>query len=346
MYSKINKRRILVVGAGLSGAVVARELAEKGCQVIVIDKREHIAGNIYDYINEHGIRIHKYGPHLFHTKNKKVFDWLSRYTEWIPYKHKVKAMLDDGRFVTLPVNKETKNIVGEENIIETFIRPYTEKMWGMKLEEVSPNIINRVPIRDDENEYYFPDDHYQCVPKEGYTKMIENIFNHDNISIVLGKAFSKTMEDEFDHIFNSMPIDEYYEYQFGKLEYRSIKFHHVNLPSSRIYPVSQVNFTNNGPFTRIIEWKNIHGHGENNVWTSLTYEEPCHYSENDNEKYYPVRDKEGKYAAIYRNYLEIKNPKVTFIGRLGNYAYLDMDQCVNASLLIMKNNKNYCEQGK
>jgi len=337
MCSKVNSRRILVVGAGLSGAVVARELADKGHQVTVIDKRNHIAGNVFDYINEHGIRIHKYGPHLFHTKNKNVFMWLSRFTEWLPYKHKVKAVLDDGRLVTLPVNKETKEVVGEDNIIETFIRPYTEKMWGMKLEDVSPNIINRVPIRDDDNEYYFPNDLYQYVPKDGYTKMVENIFNHKNISIELGKSFSKQMEDEFDHIFNSMPIDEYFNFQFGKLEYRSIKFHHTNLPSPKIFPVSQVNFTNKGPYTRIVEWKNIPGHGVNNLWTSLTYEEPCHYSENNDERYYPVRDVSGKLSSIYRKYLAIENPKVTFIGRLGNYAYLDMDQCINNSIKLIEN---------
>ena len=337
MCSKVNSRRILVVGAGLSGAVVARELADKGHQVTVIDKRNHIAGNVFDFVNDHGIRIHKYGPHLFHTKNKNVFVWLSRFTEWLPYKHKVKAVLDDGRLVTLPVNKETKEVVGEDNIIETFIRPYTEKMWGMKLEDVSPNIINRVPIRDDDNEYYFPDDLYQYVPKDGYTKMVENIFNHKNISIELGKSFSKQMEDEFDHIFNSMPIDEYFNFQFGKLEYRSIKFHHTNLPSPKIFPVSQVNFTNKGPYTRIVEWKNIPGHGVNNLWTSLTYEEPCHYSENNDERYYPVRDVSGKLSSIYRKYLAIENPKVTFIGRLGNYAYLDMDQCINNSIKLIEN---------
>jgi len=337
MCSKVNSRRILVVGAGLSGAVVARELADKGHQVTVIDKRNHIAGNVFDFVNDHGIRIHKYGPHLFHTKNKNDFVWLSRFTEWLPYKHKVKAILDNGRLVTLPVNKETKEAVGEDNIIETFIRPYTEKMWGMKLEDVSPNIINRVPIRDDDNEYYFPDDLYQCVPKDGYTKMVENIFNHKNISIELGKSFSKQMEDEFDHIFNSMPIDEYFNFQFGKLEYRSIRFHHTNLPSPKIFPVSQVNFTNKGPYTRIVEWKNIPGHGVNNLWTSLTYEEPCHYSENNDERYYPVRDVSGKLSSIYRKYLAIENPKVTFIGRLGNYAYLDMDQCINNSIKLIEN---------
>jgi UDP-galactopyranose mutase len=337
MCPKINSRRILVVGAGLSGAVVARELADNGYQVTVIDKRNHIAGNVFDYVNEHGIRIHKYGPHFFHTKNQNVFEWLSRFTEWIPYKHKVKAILDDGRLVTLPVNKETKEVVGANNIVEIFIRPYTEKMWGMKLEQVSPNTIKRVPIRDDDNEFYFPDDLYQYVPKDGYTKLVENIFNHGNISIELGKSFSKQMEEEFDHVFNSMPIDEYYDFQHGRLEYRSIKFHHTNLPSPKVFPVSQINFTNYGQYTRIVEWKNIPGHGVNNLWTSLTYEEPCHYSENNDERYYPVRDISGELSTIYRKYFTIENSKVTFIGRLGNYAYLDMDQCVNISIKLIEN---------
>ena len=335
MCSKVNSRRILVVGAGLSGAVVARELADKGYQITVIDKRNHIAGNIFDYNNEHGIRVHKYGPHLFHTKNKNVFEWLSKFTDWIPYKHKVKAMLDDGQLVTLPVNKETKKVVGEDNIIETFIRPYTEKMWGMKLEDVSPNIVNRVPIRDDDNEFYFPDDPYQFIPKDGYTKMIENIFNHDNISIELGKSFSKKMEEDYDHIFNSMPIDEYYEYQFGKLEYRSIKFHEISVPIPKMFPTAVVNLTNMGPYTRLTEWKNIPGHGVNPIWTTLTYEEPFAASEND-DKYYPVKDLENKNTKLLEKYKSINNEKLTFIGRLGLYAYLDMDQAVNICLQIIK----------
>ena len=300
MYPKIERRRILVVGAGLSGAVVARELAEQGNFVKIIDKRDHVGGNIYDYINEHGIRVHKYGPHLFHTKNKKVFDWLSKFTEWEPYMHKVNAILEDGRLVTLPVNRMTKEIIGEENIIDVFFKPYTEKMWGMKLEEVSPNVLNRVPIRDDDNEFYFPDDQYQFIPKLGYTSLIKNILNHPNISIVLERSFSWEMEKEYDHIYNSMPIDQYYNYCYGRLDYRSIKFHNVNIPVPKLFPVAQVNFTNNGPFTRIVEWKNIPGHGKNDIWTTLTYEEPCSYEDNHDERYYPVRDMAGKYAKLYK----------------------------------------------
>lgn len=166
-----SKRKGLVVGAGFSGAVIARELAEAGFSIDIVEKCDHIGGNVCDYVNGHGIRIHKYGPHLFHTNNEKVFEWLSRFTEWVPYKHRVKAMLSDGRLVTLPVNRESSAIVGKENLIETFIRPYSVKMWGMPLESLDPKVFNRVPFRDDLNEYYFSDDLYQCMPRDGFATL-------------------------------------------------------------------------------------------------------------------------------------------------------------------------------
>jgi UDP-galactopyranose mutase len=328
--------KYLVVGAGFSGAVLARELAEKNHQVTIIEKRSHIGGNAFDFINEHGIRVHKYGPHLFHTNNKVVFDWLSRFTDWVPYKHKVKAILNNGQYVTLPVNKHTSKLVGKENIIETFVRPYSEKMWGMKLEEIDPKIINRVPIRDDENDLYFPNDEFQFMPAKGYSELFKNILNHPQINVKLNTNFNKEMEVNYFHIFNSMPIDEYYNFIFGELNYRSLKFHSINIPTPKILPVSQVNFTNNSSFTRMIEWKNIPAHGVNDRWTTITYEEPCDYKDNFNERFYPVKDIHGKNRAIYEKYNEIENKKVTFIGRLGLYLYLDMHQCVNSSLLLSK----------
>ena len=158
MPKRKDLKKILVVGAGFSGAVIAHQLAKAGHDIIVIDERDHIGGNAYDYTNDKGIRIHKYGPHLFHTNNKKVYDWITQFDEWVPYKHKVKAQLKDGKYVTLPVNKETKEIVGEENIISTFFAPYTYKMWGKTIEELDPSIIKRIPSRDDDNEFYFPND--------------------------------------------------------------------------------------------------------------------------------------------------------------------------------------------
>lgn len=330
---------ILVVGAGFSGAVISRELAEAGYMVKLIDERDHIGGNAYDYTNEHGIRVHKYGPHLFHTNNEKVFQYLSKYTEWVSYKHKVKAQLDDGTFVTLPVNKATKDIVGEENVIDIFFRPYTKKMWGKELEELNPEIINRIPIRDDSNEYYFPDDKFQVMPKNGYTNIFENILDHKNIKISVNTKFNKSLITKYDHIFNSMPIDEYYDYAYGELPYRSIKFHNINIPSPKFLPVATINFTHDGPFTRITEWKNIPSHGENPLMTTLTYEEPCDYKDNNMERYYPVKDINGFNRKIYKKYLHLnkKNDiKITFIGRCGMYVYIDMHQAISSALATAK----------
>jgi len=327
--------KILVVGAGLSGATVARELADSGYNVHVIDRRNHIAGNAYDYINEHGIRVHKYGPHLFHTNNETVFKWLSRFTDWVEYKHKVKALLKDGQYVTLPVNKKTKEIVGKENVLDIFFRPYTKKMWGVELDDLNPDIINRVPIRDDDNELYFPNDKIQVMPKEGYTKMVENILNHVNITVELEVSLSTQKHKDYDHIFNSMAIDEYYGFKHGKLPYRSIKFETINLPMPKALPTATVNFTHDGPNTRVTEWKNIPCHGDNKYITTLTFEEPCDYSENNFERYYPIKDASGKNKKIYEKYKKLKpSIDMTFIGRCGLYAYLDMHQAINSSLTI------------
>jgi UDP-galactopyranose mutase len=331
-------KKILVVGAGLSGAVIARQLAEAGNKIWVFESRDHVAGNAYDYVNEHGIRVHKYGPHLFHTKTVDAYLWLGRYTNWVAYKHKVKAQLEDGRYVTLPVNKETKEIVGAENVLDIFFRPYTKKMWGVELDELNPEIINRVPMRDDMNEFYFPDDHYQFIPKDGYTKMVENILDHPNIIVKLKTSYQPGMEKEmgFDHVFNSMPIDQYFDFKHGHLPYRSIRFETVHLPINRVLPTATVNFTHDGPKTRVTEWKNIPCHGENKYITTLTFEEPCDYKDNNMERYYPVKDKGGKNRELYEKYKAEQPENMTFIGRCGLYAYLDMDQAVNSALAIAR----------
>ena len=144
--------------------------------------------------------------------------------------------------------------------------------------------------------------------------------------------FHKDMEDIYLHVFNSMPIDEYYDYSLGSLPYRSLKFHHVDLPIPRLFPVCQVNFTNTGPYTRVVEWKNIPNSPQNPLFTSLTYEEPCSYTENNNERFYPVKDANGQNRALYMQYKQIENPKTTFIGRLGQYVYLDMHQVISSSM--------------
>jgi UDP-galactopyranose mutase len=326
---------ILIVGAGFSGAVLARELVDNNPDIYIdlIDERDHIGGNAYDYTNKHGIRIHKYGPHLFHTNNEIVWNWISRYGEWVEYRHKVKALLNDGRYVTLPVNKETKEIVGEENVIKTFFAPYTYKMWGKTIEELDPGIIKRIPIRDDDNELYFPNDKYQFLPKNGYTTVFDEILSHKRITVSLSMPYEKQMESAgYAHIFNAMPIDEYFNYKHGELPYRSIKFHNVDLPLKKVLPSTVVNFTHDGPYTRMTEWKNMAAHGENNQWTSLTYEEPCDYRDNNMERYYPVKDIAGDNKRTYKKYKEMVKPNMTFIGRCGMYAYIDMHQAINSSL--------------
>ena len=320
-------QKILIIGAGLAGSVIARELANKGHICDIIDRRKHIGGNCYDYTNDHGIRKNKYGPHFFHTNNIEVFRWLSQFTMWTKYQHKVKAMLKGGRFVTLPVNRETARIVGKDNIIDIFYKPYTTKMWGKY--EVDESILNRVKIRDDDNELYFPDDKYQFIPKDGYTEMFENILNHKNIRINLNRSYFN--ENKYDHIFNSMSIDEYYGYKYGMLPYRSIKFSDIDMPMDTFLPAVTVNFTHYGKYTRVTEWSNLPNNTAKNI-TTATFEEPCDYKDNNLERYYPIKEK--KNAELYNKYAEIKKNKMTFIGRCGQYKYLDMDEVVEDSLKI------------
>ena len=327
----------MVIGAGLSGATVARVLAEAGYKVTVMDKRSHVAGNAYDCINEFGIRVHHYGPHLFHTSNMRVVKWLSRFTSWIEYRHFVKAALQDGRLVPFPVNKKTLEIVRQEDILDTFYRPYTTKMWGVPFDQVAQSTIDRVKVRSDDCDDYFPNDLFQGVPQNGYTEMVKNILDHDLIDVYLNKNANLNAVSTFKHVFNSSAIDQFFQYRYGHLPYRSIKFHHHNIPVPSALPVvSVVLFTDNSPFTRMTEWKNLPGHGSNSQMTTITVEEPCDYKDNNFERYYPVRDRNGVNVAIYRKYKKLVPANMTFIGRLGNYAYIDMDQAVSSALAVAR----------
>lgn len=325
-------QKTLVVGCGFSGAVIARTLAEHGMIVHIIDQRNHIGGNAHDFVNEYGIRVHQYGPHLFHTSNDKVVQWLSAFTDWLPYQHRVKALLSDGRYVTLPVNKETADMVGRDRIIDVFFRPYTLKMWGVELEQLNPTILQRVPVRDDLNELYFPNDTFQAMPKDGYTALFQRMLDHPNIQVQLNTAFDKAMEGQYRHVFNSMPIDQYFDYCLGELPYRSVKFHHHTLPMPSALPAATVNFTHDQPYTRVTEWKKLPGHGNHPSHTTLTFEEPCDYKENHMERYYPVKDLQGVNLQRYRQYRDMVPAHMTFIGRCGLYAYLDMHQAISSAL--------------
>lgn len=367
------KKRVLVVGAGFAGATYARELAEAGFLIDVIDRRGHIGGNAFDETFDNGIRVHRYGPHLFHTNNDGVVEWLTRFGEFALYKHRVTALLPDSRtLVPLPINRQTINRVfglalqGESEVraflaslavkceeprnaaeylasqigtelTDLFFRPYTKKMWALDLEDMDASVVKRIPLRYDDEDHYFPADKFQLIPRDGYTTIIRSILDHPGIGVMVSTAFEKAMLADYHFCFNSMPIDEYFDAAYGPLPYRSIRFHHREEPSEGgIGETSVVNYTDASRFTRQTDWSRIPCHVQRDTGRkTLTREEPCDYTENNLERYYPVKTSDGRYQAIYKKYRELasREPRLQFIGRCGTYQYLDMDQVINQSLL-------------
>ncbi len=367
----MGRKRILVVGAGFAGAVHARELAEAGFEVDVLDRRGHVGGNAYDEVCATGERVHRYGPHLFHTNNERVVRWLRRFATFVPYEHRVQALLGDGRRVPLPVNRTTINEVfgvrladapaareflrGQAEahpvpanaaeflhasigrvLTDLFFRPYTRKMWALDLEELDAAVVQRIPIRYDDESRYFPDDRFQMLPRDGYTRLFETMLDHERITVTLNQAFDPTLLGGYAHCFNSMPIDEFFAGRFGPLPYRSIRFQHAaRVAGPRAGDAATVNFTDDGPLTRETDWSLLpcqtarHG-----PLKTVTREEPCDYLANGLERYYPVKTSDGRYQAVYARYKALADatPAISFIGRCGTYQYLDMHQVVNQSL--------------
>ena len=370
----LKKNRILVVGAGFAGATIARELADSGLyQVDIIDQRPHIAGNAFDPIDSRlGLRIHQYGPHIFHTNNQGIVDFLSRFTQWLPYEHKVEALVDKIGFVPLPINRTTinkiyrqklsneeqvrtflgrirchhsspanaeqamENVYGTE-LTQLFFGRYTQKMWDMKLSDLPAEILARLPVRYDDNRNYFSDK-FQAIPEKGYLGLFKNMLDHDSISVSLSSGFELGMEKDFCHIFNSMPIDVYFKEQFGPLPYRSIRFMHEKV-EQHYQPVPTINFTDESVFTRQTDWRLYPGcQVKNGSAIVLTKEVPCSYEDNSFERYYPIKTLDGAPQRLYKRYREEANKlkHVTFIGRCGQYIYYDMHQVVANSLKIAK----------
>lgn len=365
---------ILVVGAGFAGAVVARVLAEAGHAVDVIDKRPHVGGNAYDEIDQQGVRLHRYGPHLFHTSNDRVVEWLSRFTTWMPYEHRVTAQLPSGAHVPLPINRRTLEAVfgrsvrdateaqallaakaedygrppanAEEylranlgsELTELFFAPYTYKMWGLDLTEMDAAVVKRIPIRFDDENRYFPNDTFQALPTDGYTALITRMLDHSRITVTTGCAFEGGMTPGRAFSFLCCPIDEYYEFRFGPLPYRSIRFHHEPVRRDAVTALSAtLNYTDRSRFTRSTYWHLLAGHDlRGGDVVTRTTEEPCDYRENDLERYYPVKTADGRYDERYRAYrvLADADEHLDFIGRCGTYQYLDMHQVVNQTLAV------------
>lgn len=361
---------VLIVGAGFAGAVYARTLAEAGYAVRIIDRRDHIGGNAADFVDDNGIRVHRYGPHLFHTNATPVFAWLQRFGAWVPYQHRVRARLADGKYVPLPVNLDTINAVfgvtlraetetiaflrkvaapivdphnaGEylrarigDVLTDLFFRPYTRKMWALELEDLDISVVKRLPIRFDSTDLYFPNDRHQALPHDGYTNLFRAILRHPGIGVELNTAYVAGMEREYTFCFNSMAIDEYFGWSLGELPYRSLRFDHRTAHIWDLEPWSQRNYTDDGPATRETWWHCLPCHIQRETGRrTVTVDEPCDYRDNGNERYYPVKTADQRYQKLYRTYREMAEalPNMAFIGRCGSYQYLDMDQVINQSL--------------
>lgn len=323
---------ILVVGAGLAGSTAARILAESGHLVRVIDQRSHVAGNAYDYVNDQGLRIHQYGPHIFHTSDTKVWTWLSRFTEWIPYQHRVKCLDPQGNLVEFPPTPDLLRKLGDEVAIDTFYRPYSRKMWAVDVNEIDPSVLDRVRRRDPGQIGYFRDT-YQALPQCGYTHMINRMLDHPNITVDLAQPWQSQMQHEYDAIFNSMSIDQFHDYCFGVLPYRSIRFRSWCVYGAPLSDVPVVNFTTQTQYTRVTDWRlfpNQPSTVDLNIGT-VTLEYPCDADHNHDQRYYPVPDPAGLNRTLYQRYAEITPRHVIFIGRCGLYSYLDMHQAVSST---------------
>jgi UDP-galactopyranose mutase len=350
----------LIVGAGFAGSVLAERLARgSNKKVILCDKRSHIGGNAYDHYNEAGILVHKYGPHIFHTNSREVFEYLSRFTQWRPYQHRVRASVD-GQIVPIPINLDTINTlyglgltsfevaeffkkvaepieqvrtsedvvvsqVGRE-LYEKFFRNYTRKQWGLDPSELDASVTSRVPTRTNRDDRYFTDT-YQAMPLHGYTHMFENMLDHPNIKVLLNCDFREIEKEmPFREMIYTGPVDAFFEYRYGKLPYRSLDFKHEthNVATYQSAPV--INYPNEQMYTRVTEFKYLTG--QEHAKTSIVYEFP----QSEGDPYYPVPRKEN--AAIYAKYKQLadKRHRVHFVGRLATYKYYNMDQIVGQAL--------------
>lgn len=369
----------LIVGAGISGSVLANLIADRlNEEVLIIDRREHIAGNCFDYLaSDENITVHKYGPHIFHTNNKEVWDYLSNFTKWHYFYLKPNVMIEGNR-VSLPFTLKTLrelfsqsmaerienklitkygygvkvpildfqkskdkdlNFIGKF-VYENVFKNYTIKQWGLKPEEIDASVTARVPIYISNDARYFQDK-YQAIPLKGYTKLIENILNHKNIKVELNtnyKDLHKNEIKEFKAVFYTGAIDEYFDYRHGELPYRSLKFD-IRTIDKEYYQKSVVtNYPNDYDFTRITEHKYFLDEKSNNTIISVEY--PQAFSLGKNERYYPINNE--KNDKLYNKYLREskKLENVYFFGRLGDYKYYNMDLAVERVFELFEKLKN------
>ncbi len=369
--------KIIVVGAGLSGATIARLFAEKGDFVTVIDKRNTIGGNVYDEKDKNGILVQPYGPHIFHTNEKEVYEFLSQYTEWFKYEHKVLAYIK-GKYVPVPFNltslktlfpedkaERIKKVLSDEIgygkktpilslkkhekaeirafadfVYKNVFEYYTKKQWNLKPEELGETVMNRVPVYVSREDRYFTDE-YQYQPREGFTHMVENILRHPNVTLKLGQDAMQdiTLADgkiylngvEFDgKVIYTGCIDELFDYKYGVLPYRSLKFKFKTKKTSSYQPSAVVNYTTNKPFTRISEFTKFTCQPQEKTVICKEYSKK--FKKGKNIPYYPIPIQ--KNYDHYDKYLSeaVKYPNLYLLGRLANYKYINMDVAVKNAI--------------
>lgn len=352
----------LIVGAGFAGSVLAERLANTGKKVLVIDKRNHLGGNCYDYYDKYGVLVHKYGPHCFHTDSKIVLDYLSKFTKWRKFELRVKAFVDNELY-PIPINRDTLNMFFKINLrdkekVEKFLKTkkeniknpknaeeyllgsigrelygaffknYTKKQWGLHPRELNSSVVARIPLRTNTDDRYF-NDKYQVMPKQSYAKIFENLLK--KVKVILNTDFKKIKNKiSYDKLIYTGPIDEFFNYKYGKLPYRSLKFKFENFNQEYYQTWSQIKYPNNHKFTRIVEIK--HATGQKSPDTTVVKE----YPSSNGEPFYPIPTK--KNHKLYEKYKKeadkLKN--VIFVGRLAQYKYLNMDQSVENSLNVFK----------
>lgn len=364
----MKKVKHLVVGAGYSGAIIAERIAnEFKEEVLVIDARDHVAGNCYDYKDKNNITIHKYGPHVFHTEFEHVWEYLSRFTKWHPFFYRVKAVID-GIETNIPFNIDSLHTVFpkslasrlENKLLESFgynekvsildlkkhkdkdleflsnyiyekvFLGYTVKQWGMTPEEIDPSVTARIPVFISRDDRYFQDK-YQAIPLEGYTKLISNILNHELITVKTNTSFEDIKDSvEYENLYYTGPIDELFEYKYGELPYRSLNFVFEEHDKEYYQSGPQINYPDNYDYTRSCEYKYYLNEESDKTVTSKEYPEA--FERGKNVRYYPIPHDDNR--ALYNKYLEEakKLPNTYVFGRLGDYKYYNMDLTVNRAL--------------
>jgi UDP-galactopyranose mutase len=352
----------LIVGAGFAGSVLAERLARgSGKKVLLVDRRPHIGGNAFDHYDDAGVLVHKYGPHIFHTNSREVFEYLSGFTAWRPYEHRVRASVD-GQLVPFPINLDTINqlyglklasmevegffasvaeprqvvrtsedvVIGRvgRELYEKFFRGYTRKQWGLDPSQLDAMVTARVPVRTNRDDRYFVDT-YQAMPLRGYTRLFENLLDHENIKILLNTDYREIVDAiPHDRLIYTGPVDEFFDCCYGRLPYRSLRFEFQTVNQEWVQPVAVVNYPNEHLYTRVTEFKHLTG--QEHAKSSLVYEYPLA----EGDPYYPVPRPENN--ELYKRYQALAEARsdVHFVGRLATYKYYNMDQVVAQALSV------------